>query len=127
MTVGPIEVGNMECKRVGASKAEVACQFRKNIKINKSILLQLEEYDLECPLLLSIHGEIKKNRKSPTAFFPTKGSCTDTQSSRHIRNVRDRVPGTKVERHLGGGQGRGHYCAADNRRRVQAVPGGHCP
>lgn len=60
----------MECKRVGASKAEVACQFRKNIKINKSILLQLEEYDLECPLLLSIHGEIKKNRKSPTAFFP---------------------------------------------------------
>lgn len=65
MTVGPIEVGNLECKRVGASKAEVACQLRKNIKINKSILLQLEEYGLECPLLLSIHG----NQKTAFCLF----------------------------------------------------------
>lgn len=65
MTVGPIEVGNLECKRVGASKAEVACQLRKNIKINKSILLQLEEYGLECPLLLSIHGkDYRETRQS---------------------------------------------------------------
>lgn len=75
MTVGPIEVGNLECKHAGASKVEVACQFRKNIKINKSILLQLEEYDLECPLLLSIHGKIKKNKKPAFCLFiPQKES-----------------------------------------------------
>ncbi|KAI9241539.1 MAG: hypothetical protein BYD32DRAFT_457717 [Podila humilis] len=43
MTVGPIEVRNLKCKRVGASQAEVACQLKKNTKINKSILLQLQD------------------------------------------------------------------------------------
>ncbi|KAF9136535.1 hypothetical protein BG015_003097 [Linnemannia schmuckeri] len=56
LRVGPIEVGNFEVKRAGASRQESACQLRKNIKINKSILLELEKYGLECPLLLCIHG-----------------------------------------------------------------------
>ncbi|KAF9212703.1 hypothetical protein BGZ59_006402 [Podila verticillata] len=47
MTVGPIEVRNLKCKRVGASQAEVACQLKKNTKINKSILLQLQEHTWE--------------------------------------------------------------------------------
>ncbi|KAG0027239.1 hypothetical protein BGZ81_005779 [Podila clonocystis] len=79
MTVGPIEVGNLECKRVGASKAEVACQLRKNIKINKSILLQLEEYGLECPLLLSIHGTsaiVFRVRKWKDIWVAGKGATT---------------------------------------------------
>ncbi|KAG0336144.1 hypothetical protein BG000_006887 [Podila horticola] len=79
MTVGPIEVGNLECKRVGASKAEVACQLRKNIKINKSILLQLEEYGLECPLLLSIHGMsaiVFRVRKWKDIWVAGKGATT---------------------------------------------------
>ncbi|KAG9070683.1 hypothetical protein KI688_008222 [Linnemannia hyalina] len=49
-------VGNIECKKAGSAKVEVASQLRKNLKINKSILLELERYELECPLLLSIHG-----------------------------------------------------------------------
>ncbi|KAF9393661.1 hypothetical protein BGZ94_006764, partial [Podila epigama] len=42
LSVESVEVGNFECKRAGASRQEVACQLRKNIKINKSILLELE-------------------------------------------------------------------------------------
>ncbi|KAG0032510.1 hypothetical protein BGZ82_006502 [Podila clonocystis] len=79
MTVGRIEVGNLECKRVGASKTEVACQLRKNIKINKSILLQLEEYGLECPLLLSIHGTsaiVFRVRKWKDIWVAGKGANT---------------------------------------------------
>ena len=57
LSVGLVEVGNFEFKRTGASKLEVACQLRKNIKINKSILLELEKYELESPLLLSVHGK----------------------------------------------------------------------
>ncbi|KAF9918739.1 hypothetical protein FBU30_011287 [Linnemannia zychae] len=56
LSVSLVEVGNFEFKRDGASKPEVACQLRKNIKINKSILLELDKYELECPLLLSVHG-----------------------------------------------------------------------
>ncbi|KAF9424681.1 hypothetical protein BGZ76_003473 [Entomortierella beljakovae] len=55
-TVKGLEVGNIEAKRNSATKFEVMCQLRKNIKINKSILLQLEKYEVECPPLLSIHG-----------------------------------------------------------------------
>jgi len=57
LTVNLIEVGNFEVKRAGASKLEVACQLRKNVKVNKSILLKLDKYELECPLLLSVHGK----------------------------------------------------------------------
>lgn len=49
LTAGGIEVGNFECKKAGSAKVEVASQLRKTLTINKSILL-------ECPLLLSIHG-----------------------------------------------------------------------
>jgi len=55
-----LEVGNIEAKRNSATKLEVVCQLRKNIKINKSILLQLEKYGVECPPLLSIHGKISE-------------------------------------------------------------------
>jgi hypothetical protein len=44
-----LEVDNIEAKRNLASKLEVECQLRRNIKINKSILLQLEKYGVECP------------------------------------------------------------------------------
>jgi len=57
LTAGGIEIGNFECKKAGSAKVEVASQLRKNLKINKSILLELERYELECPLLLSIHGK----------------------------------------------------------------------
>ncbi|KAF9997788.1 hypothetical protein BGZ79_008521, partial [Entomortierella chlamydospora] len=56
LSIDGLEVGNFECKRAGASKQEVAFQLRKNLKINKSILRELEKYGLECPLLLNIHG-----------------------------------------------------------------------
>ncbi|GJJ70084.1 hypothetical protein EMPS_02433 [Entomortierella parvispora] len=55
-TVKDLEVGYVEAKRSTASKIEVASQLRKNIKINKSILLELEKYGVDCPPLLSIHG-----------------------------------------------------------------------
>ncbi|KAF8942856.1 hypothetical protein BGZ47_006072 [Haplosporangium gracile] len=55
LRVGPIEVGNFEVKRAGSSRQESACQLRKNIKINKSILLGLEKYGLEYLLLLCVH------------------------------------------------------------------------
>ncbi|KAG9069617.1 hypothetical protein KI688_010521 [Linnemannia hyalina] len=48
LSVNSVEVGNFEFKRASASKLEVACQLRKNIKINKSILLELDKYELEC-------------------------------------------------------------------------------
>ncbi|KAG0325514.1 hypothetical protein BGZ99_000568 [Dissophora globulifera] len=56
LSVNAVEVGNFEFKRAGASKLEVACQLRKNIKINKRNLLELDKYELECPVLLSVHG-----------------------------------------------------------------------
>ncbi|KAF9203517.1 hypothetical protein BGZ49_006319 [Haplosporangium sp. Z 27] len=55
LTVGSVEVGNFECKRASASKLDVAVQIRKNIRINKNILLELQKYRLDCPLLLSVH------------------------------------------------------------------------
>ncbi|KAF9949184.1 hypothetical protein BGZ65_007526 [Modicella reniformis] len=56
LTVGSVEVGNFDCKKAGSPKIDVASQLRKNMKVNKSILLELERYKMECPLLLSIHG-----------------------------------------------------------------------
>ncbi|KAI7826902.1 hypothetical protein BC939DRAFT_501560 [Gamsiella multidivaricata] len=42
LTVGGLEVANFEYKRGTANKQEVAFQLRKNLKINKSILLELD-------------------------------------------------------------------------------------
>ncbi|KAI7832533.1 hypothetical protein BC939DRAFT_433673 [Gamsiella multidivaricata] len=56
LKVGGLEVGNFEAKRAKASMEDVAVQRLKNIKINKSILLELGRYGLECPPLLNIHG-----------------------------------------------------------------------
>ncbi|KAF9179126.1 hypothetical protein BGZ51_007203 [Haplosporangium sp. Z 767] len=50
------EVGNFEAKRAKASLEDVAMQRVKNMKINKSILLELEQYGLTCPPILNIHG-----------------------------------------------------------------------
>ncbi|KAF9919724.1 hypothetical protein FBU30_010615 [Linnemannia zychae] len=58
LCVDTVEVGSFEYKRTGSSKQEVACQLRKNIKINKSISLELEKPGLECPPLLCIHRKI---------------------------------------------------------------------
>ncbi|KAF9994625.1 hypothetical protein BGZ80_007762, partial [Entomortierella chlamydospora] len=54
--VNGLQVGNFEAKRASTCKLGVAIQLRKNLKINKSILLELERYKLECPPLLNIHG-----------------------------------------------------------------------
>ncbi|KAF8931609.1 hypothetical protein BGZ47_011754 [Haplosporangium gracile] len=43
LSVNLVEVGNLEFKHMGASKLDVACQLRKNMKINKSILLELDK------------------------------------------------------------------------------------
>ncbi|KAF9939828.1 hypothetical protein BGZ65_009264 [Modicella reniformis] len=56
LTVDGIEVGNFEAKRESTSSIDVAVQLRKNAKINKSILLELKKYGIECPPLLNIHG-----------------------------------------------------------------------
>lgn len=56
LTVDGLEVANFEAKKETASNVDKALQFRKNIKINKSILLELESYNIECPPILDIHG-----------------------------------------------------------------------
>ncbi|KAF9355029.1 hypothetical protein BGX26_007059 [Mortierella sp. AD094] len=56
LTVDGLEVGNFEAKRESSSVLEAAVQLRKNAKINKSILLELEKYELECPPILNIQG-----------------------------------------------------------------------
>ncbi|KAF9397630.1 hypothetical protein BGX21_008654 [Mortierella sp. AD011] len=81
-----LEVGNFEAKRSAATNFEVVSQLRKNIKINKSVLLQLEKYGVECPPLLSIHGNTAivfrvrrwkqifvASRACPTLVLPTTG------------------------------------------------------
>ncbi|KAF9153937.1 hypothetical protein BGX20_004803, partial [Mortierella sp. AD010] len=56
LKVGKIEVGNFEAKRRTASQVDVMAQRLKNIKINKSIALEMEKLGMECPPLLNIHG-----------------------------------------------------------------------
>ncbi|KFH62559.1 hypothetical protein MVEG_11952 [Podila verticillata NRRL 6337] len=51
LKVGSVEVGNVEGNREDASVLEVACQLRKNLKINKGIALELERYGLGCPFV----------------------------------------------------------------------------
>ncbi|KAF9907757.1 hypothetical protein EC991_010627 [Linnemannia zychae] len=95
-TVKGLEVGNIEAKRSSATKLEVACQLRKNIKINKSVLLQLEKYGVECPPLLSIHGNTAivfrvrrwkrifvASRACPTLVLPTTADEWPLFLSRH--------------------------------------------
>ncbi|GJJ76088.1 hypothetical protein EMPS_08447 [Entomortierella parvispora] len=55
--VSGVEVGNAEAKKAGVHDHEVDIQLRKNIKIGKSMLLMLENYQLSSPPLLSIHGK----------------------------------------------------------------------
>ncbi|KAF9150087.1 hypothetical protein BGX20_005806 [Mortierella sp. AD010] len=95
-TVKGLEVGNVEAKRISATKLEVMFQLRKNIKINKSILLQLEKYGVECPPLLSIHGNAAiifrvrrwkhifvASKACPTLVLPTKEDEWPLFLSRH--------------------------------------------
>ncbi|KAG0366205.1 hypothetical protein BGZ54_005681 [Gamsiella multidivaricata] len=95
-TVKGLEVGNVEAKRISAPKLEVAFQLRKNIKINKSILLQLEKYGVECPPLLSLHGNTAvvfrvrrwkrifvASKACPTLVLPTTGDEWPLFLSRH--------------------------------------------
>ncbi|KAI7820183.1 hypothetical protein BC939DRAFT_458562 [Gamsiella multidivaricata] len=56
LAVDGLEVGNFEAKRESSSSIDIAIQMRKNAKINKSILLELEKYGLECPPILNIQG-----------------------------------------------------------------------
>lgn len=56
LSVDGLEVANFEAKKGACSELDLAIQLRKNIKINKSILLQLERYGVGCPPILCIHG-----------------------------------------------------------------------
>ncbi|KAG0254614.1 hypothetical protein BG011_005636 [Mortierella polycephala] len=56
LRVGDTEVGNFEAKRGTASLVDVTIQRLKNMKINKSISLELEKFGAECPPILNIHG-----------------------------------------------------------------------
>ncbi|KAF9902892.1 hypothetical protein BX616_001778 [Lobosporangium transversale] len=56
LTVDGMEVGNFEAKRGSCGPIDVAVQLRKNAKINKSILLELEKHGIGCPPLLNIQG-----------------------------------------------------------------------
>ncbi|KAG0354803.1 hypothetical protein BGZ54_001477, partial [Gamsiella multidivaricata] len=58
LAVDGLEVGNFEAKRESSSSIDIAIQMRKNAKINKSILLELEKYGLECPPILNIQGMV---------------------------------------------------------------------
>ncbi|KAG0305425.1 hypothetical protein BGZ98_004158 [Dissophora globulifera] len=54
--VAGLQVGNMEAKKARASPQEFALQLRKNLKIYKSIKLDMDAYGVGCPPLLNIHA-----------------------------------------------------------------------
>ncbi|KAF8976097.1 hypothetical protein BGZ46_008573, partial [Entomortierella lignicola] len=56
LAVDGVEICNIEAKKENTSAADIAVQGRKNAKINKSILLQLEKYGIECPPFMNVHG-----------------------------------------------------------------------
>ncbi|KAF9948568.1 hypothetical protein BGZ65_007981 [Modicella reniformis] len=100
-----LEVGNIEAKRISAPKLEVMFQLRKNIKINKSLLLQLEKYGVECPPLLSIHGNIAiifrvrrwkgifvASKACPTLVLPTTEDEWPLFLSRHAYVLSNLLP-----------------------------------
>lgn len=60
LSVDGLEVANFEAKKGACSELDLAIQLRKNIKINKSILLQLERYGVGCPPILCIHGKASR-------------------------------------------------------------------
>ncbi|KAK3828199.1 MAG: hypothetical protein J3Q66DRAFT_322068 [Benniella sp.] len=56
LSVGKTQFGNGEAKRASGSRDAVKVQLRKNIKITRSVMLQLSKFGLDCPPQLSIYG-----------------------------------------------------------------------
>ncbi|KAF9096995.1 hypothetical protein BGX23_010038 [Mortierella sp. AD031] len=56
LSIGKIQFGNGEAKRASTLPVAVKIQLRKNIKIARSVMLELSKYGLACPPQLSLHG-----------------------------------------------------------------------
>ncbi|KAF9579038.1 hypothetical protein BGW38_004880, partial [Lunasporangiospora selenospora] len=56
LSVGKTQFGNGEAKRASTTPVDVKVQLRKNIKIARSVMLELNKYGLDCPPQLSLHG-----------------------------------------------------------------------
>ncbi|KAG0338098.1 hypothetical protein BG004_007356 [Podila humilis] len=56
LSIGKIQFGKGEAKRASTPPAAVKIQLRKNIKIARSVMLELNKFGLDCPPQLSIHG-----------------------------------------------------------------------
>ncbi|KAG0045541.1 hypothetical protein BGZ83_009253 [Gryganskiella cystojenkinii] len=56
LSAGKIQFGNGEAKRASTPPVAVKVQLRKNIKIARSVLLELSKFGLDCPPQLSIYG-----------------------------------------------------------------------
>ncbi|KAF9967250.1 hypothetical protein BGZ73_000631 [Actinomortierella ambigua] len=56
LSVGNVQFGNGEAKRASTPPVAVKIQLRKNIKIARSVMLELSKFGLHCPPQLSIHG-----------------------------------------------------------------------
>ncbi|KAF9320837.1 hypothetical protein BG003_004618 [Podila horticola] len=56
LSIGTIQFGNGEAKRASTPPAAVKVQLRKNIKIARSVMLELSKFGLDCPPQLSLHG-----------------------------------------------------------------------
>lgn len=59
LSIGKVQFGNGEAKRASTPPVAVKVQLRKNIKIARSVMLELSKFGLECPPQLSIHGKLK--------------------------------------------------------------------
>lgn len=58
LSIGKIQFGNGEAKRASTPPVAVKVQLRKNIKIARSVMLELSKFGLDCPPQLSLHGKI---------------------------------------------------------------------
>ncbi|KAF9996337.1 hypothetical protein BGZ65_008080, partial [Modicella reniformis] len=55
LSIGRIQFGNGEAKRVSTPPVAVKIQLRKNIEITRSVMLELRKFGLDCPPQLSLH------------------------------------------------------------------------
>ncbi|KAF9578253.1 hypothetical protein BGW38_006048 [Lunasporangiospora selenospora] len=56
LSIGKVQFGNGEAKRASTPPIAVKVQLRKNIKIARSVMLELSRFGLDCPPQLSFHG-----------------------------------------------------------------------
>ncbi|KAF9913238.1 hypothetical protein BX616_010123 [Lobosporangium transversale] len=56
LSIGKVQFGNAETKRASTPPDAVKIQLRKNIKIARSVMLELSRFGLDSPPQLSLHG-----------------------------------------------------------------------